>query len=480
MKSFPFSLSTILAAGISLNAASSPNVSCVSLESPRAGTVVSAPLCTVEVKACDQVASINVIARYTLPKQNRDTSLLLGHIKHPPFMLVWNTDMVPNQLYKGMTLITEATLKNGEYLSSRQGGIFIANKRVIFPVAAIPFSRKNGNMLFTKTIFSGRTPLTVFVSASLTVDGVRFFTRAEAPVNFSGAPKDKLAAMGVEVCIDPSNSRKPYPPPQAFTIVAPLDGAPFRMVYRPVFSSDGSFTPATDREPCGCAFETGKEDGKGFTIALTVPGALFGAAVPDSFGCNVIVRLPGENGQIVSMSWIDAPESDLLSPFAWGTIAPRPKPLLGSLWMAWLLCFGAGLLLSLLGGSVYFFIKKRSVSFEQFEQTEEEKKLSDQVYQFIDEAITVKDLSLTWVAEKLGLQAKKVDALIKKHKEKNFHDYMMTLRIEIAKERLRSSHSSVASIAESCGFKNVGEMEKYFSRFCRTTPLAYRKENQVA
>jgi hypothetical protein len=30
------------------------------------------------------------------------------------------------------------------------------------------------------------------------------------------------------------------------------------------------------------------------------------------------------------------------------------------------------------------------------------------------------------------------------------------------------------------GFKNVGEMEKYFSRFCRKTPLDYRKENQVA
>ena len=480
MRSFAFSLSAILAAGIFLNAASSPNVSCVSLESPRAGTVVSAPLCTVEVKACDQVASINLVARYTLPRQNRDTTLLLGHITHPPFKLVWNTDSVPNQLYKGMALITEATLKNGEYLSSRQGGIFITNKHVSFPVAAVPFSRKNGIMLFTKTVFRGRMPLTVFVSASLTRDGIRFFTRAEAPVNFSGVSKDKLAAMGVEVCIDPSNTRKPYPPPQAFTLVVPLDGAPFRILYRPVFSSDGSFTIATDREPCGCTCETVKEDGKGFNIAITVPGALFGAAIPDSFGCNAIVRVPDDNGQIVSMSWIDAQESDMLSPFAWGTIAPRPKPLLGSLWMVWLLCFGAGLILSLLGGCLYFFIKKRSVSFEQFEQTEEEKKLSDQVYQFIDEAITIKDLSLNWAAEKLGMHPKKVDALIKKHKEKNFREYMMALRIEIAKERLRSSHSSIASIAESCGFKNVGEMEKYFSRFCRKTPLDYRKENQVA
>jgi AraC-like DNA-binding protein len=450
------------------------------MESPRAGAVVSAPLCTVAVKACDQVASINFVARYALPVQNRDTTLLLGRITHPPFKLIWNTESVPNQLYKGMTFLIGAALKSGERLSFKQGGIFIVNKPIPSPRAAIPFAQNNGFMLFTKTDSRGRTPLTVYVSASWAKDGIRFFTKAAAPVIFSSVPKDKLAGMGIEVCIDPSNSRKPYPPPQAFNIAVPLDGPPFRIVYRPVFSSDGSFTVATDREPCRCVYEVIKEDGKGFDITVNVPGALFGAALPDSFECNVIVRLPDDNGQIASISWIDAPESELLSPFSWGTVSLLPKPFLSSLWMVWLMSFGAGLLLSLLGGSVYFFIRKRSVSFEQFEQTEEEKNLSDQVYQFIDEVITKKDLSLHWVAEKLGLQSKRVDGVIKKHKEKNFHDYIMAMRIEIAKERLRSSHSSETSIAESCGFKNVGEMEKYFSKFCRTTPLKYRKENQVA
>ena len=480
MRSFSFSVAILLAAGIFFNVNSSPDVSCVSMESPRAGAVVSAPLCTVAVKACDQVASIKFVAHYTLPRQNRDTALLLGHITHPPFKLIWNTDSVPNQLYKGMTFLTETSLKSGERLSFRQGGIFIANKPVSFPVAAIPFAQGNGTELFTKTVSRGRTPFTVYVSACWTKDGIRFFTRAEAPVIFSSASKDKLAGMGVEICIDPADSRKPYPPPQAFSLMIPLDGAPFRMYYRPVFSADGSFAIATDREPCGCAHEINKEDGKGFDIAVTVPGALLGTALPDSFGCNVIVRLPGDNGQIMNISWNDAPESELLSPYGWGTVRLLQKPFFSSLWMLWLMSFGAGLLLSLLGGSVYFFIKKRSVSFEQFEQTEEEKKLSDQVYQFIDEAITTKDLSLHWAAKKLGLLPKKVDLLIKKRKEKNFRDYIMALRIEIAKERLRSSHSSVASIAESCGFKNVSEMEKYFSKFCRTTPLKYRKENQVA
>jgi AraC-like DNA-binding protein len=480
MRSLSFSLSTILAAGIFLNVSSSPDVSCVSMESPRTGTVVSAPLCTVAVNACDQVASINFVARYALPAQNRDTTLLLGRITHPPFKLIWNTESVPNQLYKGMTFLIDAALKSGERLSFMQGGIFITNKPVQSPRAAIPFTQNNGFMLFTKSDSRGHATLSVNVSASWARDGIRFLARAATPVIFSSAPKDKLAGMGIEVCIDPSSSRKPYPPPQAFSIAVPLDGTPFRQAYRPVFSSDGSFAVATNREPCKCVSQISKEDGKGFDIAVTVPGSLFGAALPDSFGCNVIVRLPDENGQLVSVPWIGAPESELLSPYAWGTITLLPKPLLSSLWMVWLLSFGAGLLLSLLGGSVYFLIRKRSVSFEQFEQTEEEKNLSDQVYQFIDEAITKKDLSLHWAAEKLGLPPKKVDAVIKKYKEKNFHDYIMAMRIEIAKERLRSSHSSIASIAESCGFKNAGEMEKYFLKFFRTTPLKYRKENQVA
>jgi len=41
------------------------------------------------------------------------------------------------------------------------------------------------------------------------------------------------------------------------------------------------------------------------------------------------------------------------------------------------------------------------------------------------------------------------------------------------------SPKSEKSIAESCGFKNVTEMEKYFSGFNRTTPHRFRKENQA-
>jgi len=79
----------------------------------------------------------------------------------------------------------------------------------------------------------------------------------------------------------------------------------------------------------------------------------------------------------------------------------------------------------------------------------------------------------------MGINAKKIESIIKKNKQKNFKDFIMSLRIEIVKERLRSSHASEINIAESCGFKNISEMEKYFKKFCHTTPYNYRKENQV-
>jgi len=480
MKRYLVPLFLVLAAGMGITVRAGAAASCISFESPRSGAVVSAPLCTVAVKACDQVGSITFSARYSLAGQNRDTLVALGRVKRPLFSFVWNAGSVPNQLYKGMTLIAEASFTNGQRVSFKQGGVFIANKPVPFFAAAIPFAKGEGSLLFAKNVAAGRAPGAAHVAACWNKGGITILTKAQAAFNFSGASKDKLAAMGVEVCIDPSLSRKPYPPQQAFSFAVPLDGPPFRILYKPVFSEDGSFSIATEREPYACANEVHKEDGKGFTIDVTVPAALFGATLPDSFGCNVVVRLPGENGQITSISWTESPESDQLSPYTWGTVTLLPKPFFSSGWMQWFMSFVAGLLLALLGGGVFFFIRKRTMSFDQFEQTEEEKKLSDQVCQFIDEAITFKELSLDWAAEKLGLTQGRISAVLKKCGGKNFRDYIMAQRIEIAKERLRSSHSSVASIAESCGFKNVGEMEKYFSRICRTTPLRYRKDNQVA
>ena len=156
-----------------------------------------------------------------------------------------------------------------------------------------------------------------------------------------------------------------------------------------------------------------------------------------------------------------------------------PQPFYSNPYWLGLMGFGGGLVVTLIAGIIVLFVRRKSVTFEKFEQSEEEKKLSDQIYQIIDESVTRKDLTVAGVGEKLSMAPGRVEKLIRKHKGKTFREFIMFLRIEIAKERLRSSHSSETSIAESCGFKNVAEMEKYFKKFCRTTPFAFRKENQV-
>jgi transcriptional regulator GlxA family with amidase domain len=55
----------------------------------------------------------------------------------------------------------------------------------------------------------------------------------------------------------------------------------------------------------------------------------------------------------------------------------------------------------------------------------------------------------------------------------------MRLRVEVARERLRSSNASETAVADLCGFKDVNEMETYFWKFHRTTPYKYRMEQQV-
>ncbi len=480
MGPFPFAPACALATSCFLYVNAAGASPCLNIESPVEGAVVSSPVCTVAVSACDQISSVNFVAHFGSPDVKGDTVLLLGHIIHPPFRLLWNTSEIPNQLYRGMSFSAVATLRTGERQSQWVGGVFIANKPFASPVASIPFAANTGFPLFSRAISSGRTPIEVKVSACRTRDGVKFFAVVAAPAVFSSAGKERLREAGMEICIDPGLSRKPYPPYDAFSLAIPLEGAPFKTRYRPVSGPNGSFDVTASKEACTCVYEINKKDDKGFDITATVPASLFGPQIPDSFGCNVIVRLPGDSNQAVRVSWTDAPPGMTFSPFYWGTVLVLPRPLSGAPRVLWLLSFGAGLVLALLTGTIFLLFRKRSVSIEKFEQSEEEKELSDQIYQFIDESVTRNDLTLHWVAEKLGLAPRKVESVIRKHKGKTFRDFIMFLRIEIARERLRSSHSSEPSIAESCGFKTVGEMKKFFAKFYRTTPAKFRKENQVA
>jgi AraC-like DNA-binding protein len=344
----------------------------------------------------------------------------------------------------------------------------------------IPFAKSEGSSLFSQSLSSRRLPVTVNALACWNDDALRFTVQVHTPVVFSTLPREMLSQIGLELFIDPQLLRRPYPSDSTVMFSIPLEGVPLMTLYKASWSADGSFNIATNKVPASCIYDIRKEDTKGFVITLAVPKELFAGSIPDSFGCNIVVKTPGDNNLPVSLSWNNAAGTNAYCPLLWGTVRLMPRPFFQNRLVQWFLAFIAGLLLALAVGSVFLFLKKKSPTFENFEQSEEEKKFSDKIYLFIEEAITKKDISLHWVAQKLDISASQIERLIKKYKGKSFKDYIMFLRIEIARERLRSSHASEKSIAESCGFKNVSEMEKYFSKFFRTTPYKFRKENQVA
>ena len=81
------------------------------------------------------------------------------------------------------------------------------------------------------------------------------------------------------------------------------------------------------------------------------------------------------------------------------------------------------------------------------------------------------------VAKKLSLTAKEINLLTKKVFKRPFNKYLLALRIEIVKERLRSSNASEIFITKSCGFSSVAEMEKKFQSLVGATPHKYREKN---
>jgi AraC-like DNA-binding protein len=460
--------------------ASTIDTSCLSFESPVQGSIITSPSCTIAVRACGLVASVQFRVQYRPTDEAGDTTIIIGNVTSPPFKIAWNAESMPNIGYEGLALYAQALLKNGARQTVFKQGIFCINKPVFRPSSILPFAKSDGSLLFSQSISAKRFPMTVHASGCWNDDALHFTVRVFTPIMFSTQPEDLLAKMGIDLCLDPALLRRPYPSDSTVVLTIPLAGAPSTTLHRAFWGADGSFNITADKVPVSCGYDVRKEDMKGFVITLAVPKELMAGSVPDSFGCNIIVKIPGDNSQMARLSWNNAAGMNAYSPFLWGTVRLMPRPFFQDRLVQWLLSFIAGVLLVLASGLVISLLKKNSTTSERFEQSEDEKKIAEKVYQLIEKTVTRKDISSHWVAQKLDLQARQIERLIKKRKGKSFKDHIMFLRIEIAKERLRSSHASEKSIAESCGFKNVIEMEKYFSRFCRSTPYKFRKENQVA
>jgi AraC-like DNA-binding protein len=221
-------------------------------------------------------------------------------------------------------------------------------------------------------------------------------------------------------------------------------------------------------------------EGKGYGLDITIPRAIFKEEMPDSISCNILMKVLDRNGQISTISINRVPNREALCPLLWVTMQRERIGLFDNAFTVFLMCFGAGFLIAFLSGYFIWPRRRKTIPFNKLDLSEEEKQLAKTVYGHLEQNITNKDLTLAATSGELSLSGAKIDKLIKKYNGLPFKKYVTQARVEIAKERLRSSHASETSVAESCGFKSIVEMEKSFLKYCRTTPYKYRRDNQVA
>src|SRR5215468_8163948 len=88
------------------------------------------------------------------------------------------------------------------------------------------------------------------------------------------------------------------------------------------------------------------------------------------------------------------------------------------------------------------------------------------------------DLTLSDIAQSIGLSTAHFSEMFRKSTGETPHQFVLRLRVERAKEMLRSAESRVLDVAIACGFKTQQHFARVFRQLCGSTPTEYRAEFQ--
>jgi two-component system response regulator YesN len=86
------------------------------------------------------------------------------------------------------------------------------------------------------------------------------------------------------------------------------------------------------------------------------------------------------------------------------------------------------------------------------------------------------DIKLSNIAAHISMNETYLSHLFKKSTSSNFTDYLNAVRIEKAKELLKSSELSIYRIAEQVGYANESYFSKVFKQIAGHSPKDYRKQ----
>jgi two-component system response regulator YesN len=86
------------------------------------------------------------------------------------------------------------------------------------------------------------------------------------------------------------------------------------------------------------------------------------------------------------------------------------------------------------------------------------------------------DLTLSEMAEQTNFSVSHFSTLFKKHTGSSFVSYVNGLKVDEAKQLLRSTAYSVSEITEIVGFSTTPYFSRVFKSTAGLTPLEYRKK----
>ena len=454
---------------------------CIAFESPLAGSVFSAPSCTVSLKiTCDNVNKIDLQARYFPEHSDSAVIVSLGTITRPPYKLIWNTYNLPNQLFTGIGILAEAVVGNTEIQAVRQEGIFLTHnpiKRRSIPVPyAVNVQKASGAALQAFDIKDGQK------SGSAAIvwneNGLVISVKVNDNSFYSNQPGRNIADAGLEILLDPMRKKSPHPADGTLFYLVPLSGSPYRIDYRADIN-DGAFKLVPQSARINYPHSVGLREFKGYDIQFTIPKTAFGKSIPDTLDCNLVLRVLDTSGMVQKISLDGGNIHEMYSPIRWSEYYRLPKPLHMQATLQWAIFFLAGFLMAL---AVYLILSKmrKPQLLSNFERSEEEKRTFARVSSIMEQDLVKKNLTIDVTAQKCEMEPQALNTLIKRNTGFTFANYLQYCRTEVAKERLRSSRSNEKTIADLCGFSSALEMEKCFVKFHHVTPYKFRTQQQVA
>lgn len=116
-------------------------------------------------------------------------------------------------------------------------------------------------------------------------------------------------------------------------------------------------------------------------------------------------------------------------------------------------------------------------AFCRRETGEREQRENSPIYRslpIIREEIGSEHLSLAYVAERVGISASRYSALFPQEMNRNFKEYVDSLRLNLAKQLLRSTDLQVGVVAARVGYRNAYSFTRFFKAKTGLTPGEYR------